>query len=30
MALTQVKRPTLQKLEMSPGKRTRLHRLLYT
>lgn len=28
--ITQVKRPTLQELEMSPGKRTRLHRLLYT
>ncbi len=30
MAMTQVKRPTLQDLEVGPGKRTRLHRLLYT
>src|SRR5215472_8292821 len=29
MAITQVKRPTLQELEISPGKRTRLQRLLY-
>src|SRR5579862_4475368 len=30
MAITRVRRPTLQELEVSPGKRTRLHRLLYT
>jgi fructose-bisphosphate aldolase, class I len=29
MAMTRVKRPTLADLELSPGKRTRLHRLLY-
>jgi class I fructose-bisphosphate aldolase len=29
MVITHVKRPTLQELEISPGKRTRLHRLLY-
>ena len=29
MAMTRVKRPTLNDLELSPGKRTRLHRLLY-
>lgn len=29
MAITQVSRPTLQEMEVSPGKRTRLHRLLY-
>jgi fructose-bisphosphate aldolase, class I len=29
MAVTQVKRPTLDDLELSPGKRTRLQRLLY-
>lgn len=27
--ITQVRRPTLADLELSPGKRTRLHRLLY-
>jgi class I fructose-bisphosphate aldolase len=30
MAITQVRRPTLQDLEVSSGKRTRLHRLLQT
>jgi fructose-bisphosphate aldolase, class I len=30
MALTRVKRPTLADLHLSTGKRTRLHRLLYT
>ena len=30
MAMTLVKRPTLQDLEVTAGKRTRLHRLLYT
>ena len=29
MAMTRVKRPTLADLELSAGKRTRLHRLLY-
>ncbi|HLZ21568.1 MAG TPA: fructose-bisphosphate aldolase [Ktedonobacterales bacterium] len=29
MAMTRVKRPTLADLELSTGKRTRLHRLLY-
>ena len=29
MAMTRVKRPTLNDLELSNGKRTRLHRLLY-
>ena len=29
MAMTMVKRPTLQDLEVSVGKRTRLQRLLY-
>ncbi len=29
MAMTRVKRPTLADLELSPGKRTRLHRLMY-
>lgn len=29
MAITRVKRPTLQDLEVNVGKRTRLHRLLY-
>ena len=30
MAMTRVKRPTLADLNLSTGKRTRLHRLLYT
>ena len=30
MAMTRVKRPTLADLHLSTGKRTRLHRLLYT
>ena len=30
MAMTRVKRPTLADLDLSTGKRTRLHRLLYT
>jgi class I fructose-bisphosphate aldolase len=30
MAMTRVKRPTLADLQLSVGKRTRLHRLLYT
>jgi class I fructose-bisphosphate aldolase len=30
MAITRVKRPTLADLDLSTGKRTRLHRLLYT
>ena len=30
MAMTRVKRPTLGDLDLSIGKRTRLHRLLYT
>jgi class I fructose-bisphosphate aldolase len=30
MAMTRIKRPTLADLEVSVGKRTRLHRLLYT
>ncbi len=30
MAMTRVKRPTLADLDLSVGKRTRLHRLLYT
>ncbi|HLW02459.1 MAG TPA: hypothetical protein VKT82_27645 [Ktedonobacterales bacterium] len=29
MAVTRVQRPTLHDLELSPGKRTRLHRLMY-
>src|SRR5258708_25341563 len=29
MAMTRVKRPTLADLNLSTGKRTRLHRLLY-
>ena len=29
MAMTRVKRPTLSDLDLSTGKRTRLHRLLY-
>jgi fructose-bisphosphate aldolase, class I len=29
MAMTRVKRPTLRDLELSPGKRTRLQRLMY-
>lgn len=30
MAMTRVKRPTLADLDLSTGKRTRLHRLMYT